>query len=90
MTSAPKEKLGVASGLLNISAQVGFTLGTALSTAVLSVSLILFQKNNGGELMDIVNYIPSLKVVFWVFVVMILLAAAISYLRGPRDKNALY
>ena len=90
MTSAPKEKLGVASGLLNISAQVGFTLGTALSTAVLSVSLILFQKNNGGELMDVVNYIPSLKVVFWVFVVMILLAAAISYLRGPRDKNALY
>lgn len=90
MTSAPKEKLGVASGLLNISAQVGFTLGTALSTAVLSVSLIVFQKNNGGELMDVVNYIPSLKVVFWVFVVMVILAAAISYLRGPRDKNALY
>ena len=33
MSAAPKDKLGVAGGLMNLSTQVGFSLGTALSTA---------------------------------------------------------
>ena len=83
MSSAPENKLGVANGMLSLSTNVGFSLGTALATAVFVYSQNFFQKKNGGNLSDVVNYVPAMKVLLCVFAVFMLLSTIFSYFRGP-------
>ena len=83
MSSSPENKLGVANGLLSLSTNVGFSLGTALATAVFIYSQNYYQRKNGGELADVVNYIPAMKVLFAVFAVFMLFATIFSWFRGP-------
>ncbi len=83
MSSSPENKLGVANGLLSLSTNVGFSLGTALATAVFVYSQNFFQRRNGGDLADVVNYVPAMKVLFAVFAIFMLFATTFSWFRGP-------
>ncbi len=85
MSAAPKDKLGVAGGLMNLSTQVGFSLGTALSTAVFFILRNAFHRNNGLPVKDPINYIPAMKIMFAIFVGVGILAVIVSYLRGPEE-----
>jgi EmrB/QacA subfamily drug resistance transporter len=87
LSSVPKEKLGVISGLLNLSRNIGFSIGTALSTTIFTSILLFYQERNGGDLYSPVNYIPSMKIVFVILTIVLLLAAVISFFRGLDDKK---
>ncbi len=83
MSASPENKLGVANGLLSLSTNVGFSLGTALATAIFVYSQNYFQRRNGGDLADVANYVPAMKVLFAVFAVFMLFATIFSWFRGP-------
>ena len=87
MSAAPKEKLGVGNGMLSLSTNFGFSLGTALATSVFVINQNYFQRLNGGELSDPINYVPAMRVLFGVFAFIMLLTAIFSYFRGPEDRN---
>ncbi len=87
MSVAPEEKLGVANGMLGLSTNVGFSLGTALATAIFTLNQQWFQNINGGEVTDIVNYVPAMRVLFGVFAGFMLLSTLFSYFRGPEKKD---
>jgi EmrB/QacA subfamily drug resistance transporter len=85
MTAAPKDKLGVAGGLMNLSTQVGFSLGTALSTAIFFMLRNVFARNNGLPAKDPINYIPAMRIMFAIFVGIGILSVFVSYFRGPEE-----
>ena len=85
MSAAPKEKLGVAGGLMNLSTHVGFSLGTASSTAVFFMLRNAFHRDNGLPVKDPTNYIPAMKIMFAIFVGIGVLSVLVSFLRGPEE-----
>ncbi len=87
MSAAPKEKLGVANGMLSLSTNFGFSLGTALATSVFVIFQNYFQGINGGELSDSINYVPAMRVLFGVFALIMLLTTVLSYFRGSEDRK---
>jgi MFS family permease len=85
MSAAPKDKLGVAGGLMNLSTQVGFSLGTALSTAIFFALRNTFHNKNGLPAKDPINYVPAMKIMFAIFVGVGILSVLVSYFRGPEE-----
>lgn len=83
MSAAPENKLGVANSMISLSTNVGFSIGTALATAVFIYSQNYFQKKNGGLLDDASNYVPAMKVLFVVFAVFMFCSTIFSWFRGP-------
>lgn len=86
LSSTPKEKLGVVSGLVSLARIVGYSIGTALSTTIFTFILQFFQKANGGELHDAVNYVPSMRILFGILSVFVVIAITISALRGTEIR----
>jgi len=84
MSSAPENKLGIANSMLSLSTNVGFSLGTALATVVIAYTQNAFQRVNGGEVLDIENYVPAMRVLFAIFAVFMLFSTIVSYFRGPK------
>jgi len=87
LSSSPKEKLGVVSGLISLSRIVGYSIGTALSTTIFTFILQSFQNTNGGALHDAVNYVPSMRILFGILSVFVVIAITISALRGPEIRK---
>ncbi len=83
MSAAPEDKLGVANSMISLSTNVGFSIGTALATAVFIYSQNFFQKRNGGLLTDATNYVPAMKVLFAVFAIFMIGSTVFSWFRGP-------
>ncbi|MCE7740855.1 MAG: MFS transporter [Candidatus Heimdallarchaeota archaeon] len=86
MSSAPEKKLGIANSMLSLSTNVGFSLGTALATAVFVFSQNKYQSINGGRIEDVINYVPAMRVLFGVFAGFMLFSTIFSYFRGPKPK----
>ncbi|MHA2357628.1 MAG: MFS transporter, partial [Candidatus Heimdallarchaeaceae archaeon] len=61
MSAAPKEKLGIASGLHGLTTSIGINLGIALSTLVFTLSGNILSKSNGYPAEALINYVPSMK-----------------------------
>ena len=87
MSAAPKEKLGIASSLMNLSIQIGFSIGTALSTALLLGIRNVLHVISGVPAKDPVNYMPALKIMFGIFAAFSIVAVFISYLRGSERRE---
>jgi len=87
MSAAPKEKLGVASGLHGLTTSIGINLGIALSTLVFTLSGNLLSKENGLPPESPVNYVQSMKWMFLIFAVITGIAAVVSFFRGPEDRT---
>ncbi len=84
MSAAPEKKLGIANSMLSLSTNVGFSLGTALATAVFVYTQNVFQRANGGSIDDVINYVPAMRVLFGVFAGFMLFSTIFSYFRGPK------
>ncbi|MHA1685598.1 MAG: MFS transporter [Candidatus Heimdallarchaeaceae archaeon] len=82
MGAVPKGKEGVSNGLLGLATNVGFAIGTATATAIFSINLKISVRFQGGDPMDIVNYIPATRWLFFGFAIMMLITTIISYMRG--------
>ncbi len=87
MSAAPESKLGIANSMLSLSTNVGFSLGTALATAVFVYSQNVFQRANGGSVNDIINYVPAMRILFGVFAGFMLFSTIFSFFRGPKPEN---
>ena len=87
MSAAPKEKLGVANGLLSLSTNIGFSLGTALSTLIFAFNRNIFQKIEGTTIEDPNVYVPAMKWMFLAFALITVIAIIVSYLRGPEERK---
>lgn len=85
MNAAPKSDVSIVSGLIGLSRNIGFTLGTTLSS---SVFVLFFTINNPDNLTTGVNYLSiyyiSLGETFLLFSLFALLGTIISYLRGSN------
>ena len=82
MSSAPKNKQGIAGGMMALARNVGFSIGLGFSTAL----IIFFQNQNvlknGGLLEDPINYIPAFQMVLIFVSILSIITIIISYLRG--------
>jgi MFS family permease len=97
LSSAPKEKVGTVSGILNLISLVGYSLGTALSTTVFVAFRNWFQNSNGIPIFldpnaippvyNPANYNPSLRLLLGIFAVLMILGAVISFNRIKLDQE---
>ncbi len=94
MNSSPKERLGVASGTLATLRQVGIVTSFALSLAVAAESLPhdvmmrLFVGTNvqlGSAIAS--EFVIGMRSAFYVSVVLCLVAAVLSMMRGEEDRG---
>ncbi len=96
MNASPENRLGIASGTLATLRQAGMVTSFALSLAVAASSLPrdvmmdLFVGNNvtlGSAPMQ--AFVTGMHSAFLVSTVLVLIAAAISFVRGKEDRRAL-
>src|SRR5512138_3224040 len=96
MNSAPKHRLGIASGTLATLRQAGMVTSFALALAVAASSLPrdvmmqLFVGNNvtlGSAPMK--AFVIGMHSAFLVSTVLVLIAAGISFVRGKEDRHAM-
>lgn len=80
MNATPKKMLSAVSGALNLSRNVGFTLGTALSSAIF---FGLFLNNNSGISFE-ENYYEGLGKTYLIFAGICVVGAILSSLRGEE------
>lgn len=85
MSSVPKDELGVVSGFLQLARNIGYTIGTALSTTIFYLILNLVMQNTGNpDELAVVNYVPTVKILFGILGVFMIIAIILSALRGPE------
>ncbi len=96
MNASPKNRLGIASGTLATLRQAGMVTSFALALAVAASSLPravmmqLFVGNNvtlGSAPMR--AFVVGMHSAFLVSIILVLIAAAISFVRGKEDRQAL-
>ncbi|OLS19661.1 MAG: putative transport protein HsrA [Candidatus Heimdallarchaeota archaeon LC_3] len=95
MSASPRNKLGLAGGILALSRNIGFTLGIVVSTAVLTLFTRFFSNIYGTSLfnpdgttrIDPNVYVSSLQWIFMLSIPFLLTAALISYLRGSEERS---
>ncbi|MBK5112950.1 MAG: MFS transporter [Candidatus Heimdallarchaeota archaeon] len=85
MSSVPKDELGVVSGFLQLARNIGYTIGTALSTTIFYFILNLVMQETGipGET-AVENYVPTVKILFGILGVFMVIAIILSVFRGPE------
>ncbi len=85
MSSVPKDELGVVSGFLQLARNIGYTIGTALSTTIFYLILNLVMQNTGNpDEFAAVNYVPTVKILFGILGVFMIIAIILSAFRGPE------
>ncbi len=96
MNSAPKDRLGIASGTLATLRQAGMVTSFALSLAVAAsslpkaVMLQLFVGTNvalGSAPME--AFVTGMHSAFYLSTVLVIIAAGISFVRGKEDRRAM-
>jgi EmrB/QacA subfamily drug resistance transporter len=96
MNSAPRNRLGIASATLATLRQVGMVTSFALALAVAAASLPqnvmmqLFVGNDvqlGSKVMQ--QFVVGMHSAFILSLVLLLVAAGLSFVRGPEDRQAL-
>jgi EmrB/QacA subfamily drug resistance transporter len=96
MNAAPRNRLGIASATLATLRQVGMVTSFALALAVAAASLPtdvmmqLFVGTNvqlGSSIMQ--EFVVGMHSAFILSLVLLLVAAGLSFVRGPEDRQAL-
>jgi MFS family permease len=96
MNSAPRNRLGIASGTLATLRQAGMVTSFALSLAVASSSLprdVMMQLFVGTNVTlgsaPMLAFVTGMHSAFLVSTILVLIAAGISFVRGKEDRTAL-
>ncbi len=82
MNIAPREDLSIVSGILNLSRTIGFSIGTALSTALFGM---FFGLNPLKNVDYNLTYYQSLGTTFIILGLFVALGALVSYARGSES-----
>jgi EmrB/QacA subfamily drug resistance transporter len=95
MNAAPKNRLGIASGTLATLRQAGMVTSFALSLAVAASSLprdVMMQLFVGNNVTlgsaPMLAFVTGMHSAFTVSMILVLVAAGISFVRGPEDRSA--
>ncbi len=93
MGAVPVERRGIAAGVRAMMNNIGNVISIALSMAIISSSIDpkamqgLFSGTHvGSEGIAVGHFISGLKMAFTISFIISILAAFISYLRGPQPK----
>lgn len=96
MNAAPRNRLGIASGTLATLRQAGMVTSFALSLAVAASSLprdVMMQLFVGTNVTlgsaPMLAFVTGMHSAFTVSTILIVIAAAISFVRGSEDRSAL-
>ena len=87
MNAAPKSDVSIVSGLIGLSRNIGFTLGTTLTSAFFGLFFIMYNPNeiSSGPVFTS-SYYQSLQLTFMIFALFALLGVGISLLRSRQEK----
>jgi EmrB/QacA subfamily drug resistance transporter len=90
MNVAPKSDVSIVAGLIGLSRNIGFALGTTLSSSFFALFFIMNNPDNiTSGITFLSSYYISLGETFFIFSLFAVVAALISYLRGSGShKNA--
>ncbi|MHA1976001.1 MAG: MFS transporter [Candidatus Hodarchaeales archaeon] len=88
MNAAPKNDVSVVSGLIGLSRNIGFTLGTTLTSAFFSLFFLTYNPNDiaNGPIFTS-SYYQSMESTYLIFALLALLGAGISLLRKSQNAN---
>ncbi|MHA1994567.1 MAG: MFS transporter [Candidatus Hodarchaeales archaeon] len=88
MNAAPKKDVSVVSGLIGLSRNIGFTLGTTLTSAFFSLFYLMYNPNDitSGQIFTS-SYYQSMEQTYLIFALFALLGAGISLLRKSNDTE---
>ena len=87
MSSVKKDKIGIASSLLSLSRNIGYSIGTALSTTIFYSIMERIQKSNpGSDLKSPINYVPAMQILFGILVGFVVIGIILSIFRGPSHQ----
>ena len=96
MNASPRNRLGIASGTLATLRQAGMVTSFALSLAVAASSLprdVMMQLFVGNNVTlgsaPMLAFVTGMHSAFTVSTVLVVIAAGISFVRGPEDRTAL-
>ncbi len=96
MNASPRNRLGIASGTLATLRQAGMVTSFALSLAVAASSLpraVMMQLFVGNNVTlgsaPMLAFVTGMHSAFTVSTVLVVIAAGISFVRGPEDRAAL-
>jgi len=96
MNSAPKNRLGIASGTLATLRQAGMVTSFALSLAVAASSLprdVMMQLFVGNNVAlgsaPMLAFVTGMHSAFLVSMILLFIAAGVSFVRGKEDRTAL-
>jgi predicted MFS family arabinose efflux permease len=88
MNAAPKKDVSVVSGLIGLSRNIGFTLGTTLTSAFFG---LFFLMNNPDDIASgpifISSYYQGLESTYLIFALFALIGASISLLRKSNSAS---
>ncbi len=88
MNVAPKGDVSVVAGLIGLSRNIGFALGTTISSSFFALFFIINNPNNiTSGVTYVSSYYISLGQTFFLFSLFALFGAIISYLRGSYVKK---
>ncbi|MFX0211921.1 MAG: MFS transporter, partial [Candidatus Hodarchaeota archaeon] len=87
MNVAPKSEVSIVSGLIGLSRNIGFALGTTFSTSLFALFFTINNPNNitSGTIF-VSSYYTSLGQTYLLFSLFALIGAIISYLRGSNRR----
>ncbi|PWI47326.1 hypothetical protein CEE45_12080 [Candidatus Heimdallarchaeota archaeon B3_Heim] len=86
MNAAPTKDVSVVSGLIGLSRNIGFTLGTTLTSAFFSLFYLMHNPDEiSSGLIFTSSYYQSLESTYLIFALFALLGAGISLLRKSHD-----
>ena len=96
MNAAPKNRLGIASGTLATLRQAGMVTSFALSLAVAASSLprdVMMQLFVGNNVAlgsaPMLAFVTGMHNAFLVSMILVFIAAGVSFVRGKEDRSAL-
>ena len=86
MNVAPKADVSIVSGLIGLSRNIGFTLGTTLTSAIFGLLFSIYNPLNvdSGSIF-ISSYISGLQGTYIIFAIIALIGTIISFLRSQNN-----
>lgn len=87
LNSAPLSERGIASSMIAFMRNMGFVVGIALAAAIWYSIRNRYALTHGGDAVSPTAQLTGMQSVYWTLTGVVLLAAAISFLRGNRPAS---
>ena len=87
MAASAKDKLGVVGALSMVAIVVGIMLSTAFSSIISLLTERILEKRTGLGIEHPPNYLVSMRVIFVIFLIFVIIGAIYSFTRGVENMD---